>query len=344
MRKLPVSIAAAAALVSASASAQAIFEYWPGQTSFTSRGNVSVTTVGEIHTGIHSTINRGLGDTAGVCQINGVRSVIQDQVAATQGSWRYFFRSGSEATGPGVTNTDVIASTGTLLFPSSTSTGGVAYLFTTTFTTPVQVPCDQFWSIGVELPAGVSGDYVSVHTSYNTLNLQHPNAEDITWQILSGATAATHPGNMRTFRIAPIVTTALQAANVDANQSPPERFSVGGHFPDTTQVGAASQGLVFKVNHPAGAAATASVLMSFGYNATPVQIAGFGNSLYLDLASIFPVTIAAGPADGSVLTFTPPGLDILPSAGGLLLGTQAVVIDPVGGVLDLTNAFGVVLN
>jgi hypothetical protein len=344
MRNLSIALAVATALTATSAHAQANFEYWPGQTSFTSRGSVSSTTVGEIHTGIHSTINRGLGDTNGVCQITGMFAVIQDQVAATQGTWRYFVRTGTEATGPGVTPADVIANTGTLSVPTSTATGAVAYLFTTNFTTPLAVPCDSFWSAGVELPAGISTDYVSVHTAYNVLNLQHPAAEDISWQILSGAAAATHPGNKRTFRIAPRVAMAMQAGNVSTTVTPNERFSIGGHYPDTTQVGAASQGLVFKVTHPGGALATASVLMATGYNPVAVPIAGFGNSVYLDLASIFPFVVAAGPADGSILAFSPPGRDLLPAtAAGLLLSTQAVVIDPATGI-DFTNAFGVVLN
>jgi hypothetical protein len=341
MRTLHLPILAAAALAAA-ASAQVPFEIYPGVTSFTSRGNVGAG-AGELHQGLHSTVIRGLGDNNGVCEVRGVFALLQDQDRLTQGTWRHVIRSGTEATGPGTTAADVIASTGPLLFPASTLTGAVAYGFTTNFATPVQVPCESFWSIGIEVvPEAWSTDGVSMHAANNTANLQHANAEDMGWQIIGTAATATNASAKRSWRVAPLVTTALQAANVVAT-APTDRFGIGGFFPDTALTGAASQGLSVKVGHPGGAAAQAAVFLSLGFGPqTPV--AGFGNSVYMNLGTLAPFAVVQGPADGSVIPFITAGLDRLPAGSGATVVLQAVVVDTANAAVDLTNAVGVVLN
>lgn len=343
MRTLPLTLAAAISLAGVS-SAQAVFEIYPGVTSFTSRGNIG-TGSGEIHQGFHASINRGLGDNAGVCEVNGVRVLLQDQDRLTQGQWRNVFRSGSDAAGPGTTSADVIATTGLLSFPpASTGTGGWAFLFTVNFSTPVQVPCSDFWSLGVELfPEAWSSDGVSCHASTNAANLQHPNAEDIAWQIVGTATSATHPSSMRSWRIAPIVGMAMQAA-CNQTTAPNDRFGIGGYFPDTSQVGATSQGISLKVTHPSGAAATGYVLLSIGYDANPFTVFGINNTVYLEQSLIAPFVVASGPADGSVIPFIVGGMDLLAPGGGINVALQSIVVDVNLGTADMTNAVSVVLN
>ena len=82
--------------------------------------------------------------------------------------------------------------------------------------------------------------------------------------------------------------------------------------------------------------------MSIDFGASPFTLAGFGNTIYLDVGTVAPFALT-GPADGSTMTLLTNGLDALPSAGGLRLCFQGAVIDPELGSIDMTNAVIVTL-
>ncbi|MBI5852778.1 MAG: hypothetical protein HZB39_17340 [Planctomycetes bacterium] len=96
--------------------------------------------------------------------------------------------------------------------------------------------------------------------------------------------------------------------------------------------------MAFRCYHNLGAAGTAAVLMSVGPPGAPFTVAGIGNTVYLDLATLASTTLASGPSDGTVLPFLAAGLGAVPSSAGLPITFQGVVIDFLGGTLDMTNA------
>ncbi|MCC6784286.1 MAG: hypothetical protein IT457_15700 [Planctomycetes bacterium] len=336
MSKLPLSIAAAVA-IAAGASAQQFFEIYPGTTNATSRGGLGLNS-GEILNGFHKAQNAGIGNDGTSSTVSGARYVLQDQIGNTVDTYGITFRTGTDATGPGTTAVDLLASFGPFNMPASTATGPVAWIITLTFA-PLTVPSTDFFSVGVALPVATSGtDYVSCHAAYNTSHNQHASAVDMAWQIVGAATSATHPATKRSFRIA-IRTpqNAFQAANVDALGTF-NHFGWGGYFPNTALVGAASQGLAFRAFHNLGVNGSAAVLASIGgFAASPLTIPGIGNTVYLDLATLLPVTMAFGLSDGTVLPSLAAGLDVLPAGAGTLT-FQAVVLDIPNATIDMTNA------
>lgn len=340
MRNLSLSLAVAAAIAGV-AQSQQVLEIHPGILSLASRGNIATTSSGFLFQGFLAAQNHGIGDNGVTSEISGHRSVVQDQIANTLGQFNVQFRTGTDAAGPGLLPTDVIAYFGPVNLPASTLPGAIAWQMTVTFA-PITVPSTGFWSAGVELLAGTATDALYLQGATELSNGQHAAAPHMTWQDIGGVVSLN--ASKRSWRIG--VRTAqnvFQIGNVDAI-APLNHFGNGGYFPNTalTGTGPTSQGLAFRCAHNAGATAAAAVLMSVDFAVTPTTVFGFNNTLYLDLATIAPFTIASGPADGSTLPFLAAGLDALPSAGGLRLAFQAIVIN--GGTFDFTNAAVVTLN
>ena len=205
------------------------------------------------------------------------------------------------------------------------------------------MPCTSFFSVGLDLPiATSSADLILAHASNNVANAQHASSVDMAWQSIGGT--VSHPSAKRSWRMALITPqNVLQAGNSDAT-APGTHFGNGGYFPNTalTGTGATSQGLGFRCAHNLGAAGVAAILMSIDFGASPFTLAGFGNTIYLDVGTVAPFALT-GPADGSTMTLLTNGLDALPSAGGLRLCFQGAVIDPALGSIDMTNAVIVTL-
>lgn len=162
------------------------FGFYSGS-PFTSRGNLGVN-AGELLQGFHKTHHRGLGDRGNGCVISGARLVVQDQNAATQETYSVIFRGGSDTRGP---YGAAIATIGP--FQTPRATGGAAWRVTIMFTTPVKVPCKEFFALGVKAPAasGWTTDGFSVHT-FVMPACANARLQDHAWDVM-GSTAR-HPG------------------------------------------------------------------------------------------------------------------------------------------------------
>lgn len=342
MNRLPLSLVAAAALGTV-ASAQQALEIYPGVTSFASRGNTG-TGAGELIQGFHSSVNHGLGDNGTNCVIAGNRYLVQDQVGATADTYSIVLRSGTDAAGPTPGAAGEIARGGPFAMPPSTAPGPVAWIITLTWATPIAVPCTGFFSVGLDLPVATSSaDLILAQAANNVANAQHASSVDMAWQLIGGT--VSHPSQKRSWRLGLILAqNALQAGNSDAT-APGTHFGNGGYFPNTalTGTGATSQGIGFRCAHNLGAAGVAAILMSIDFGAAPFTVPGFGNTVYLDLGTVAPFALT-GPSNGSTLGLVTNGLDALPSAGGLRLCFQGVVIDFAANTFDMTNAVIVTLN
>jgi hypothetical protein len=275
--------------------------------------------------------------------VDSVRCTVQDQRGKTSESLRVALRRGSDATGPGTTMGDYFGGgpIGPVAPPPTATPDPAVWELTVTLGTPVTIDCEGFLAVGLELPPAPvwASDGLSVHMSTAVTNLVHPSAPNTVWvydQLSNlwsldsmGITLRIAPG----FRDAPI----LQAGTVGGGI----RFGSGGYAPDTTLAGAASLGLALRCFHSAG-----GTLQWIGL----VNIAGFGaktpisfldNSIYVSLA-VEPIAFPTMTAtDGTPFVLLPAGLDQLPSAGGLTIAVQGIVVNTTS--LELTNAVGVSL-
>lgn len=318
-------------------------EVWPGTTNFTTRLGIAGPSTGEVFQSFPLERNRGIGDVSGVCSIDSIRCTVQDQRGDTAESFRFLLRRGTDAAGPGVTAADYFGGGpfGPISTPPTTSTLATVWDLSLTLGTPVAIDCEGFLAVGVELPTAPvwTMDGLSVHVSTAATNLVHPSAPNTAWAIDPAAVAARRDVNGHSMRIAPGFHDApiLQAGTVGGGT----RFGSGGYAPDTTLSGAASLGLALRCFHSAGAAVEWVGLANIAGFGSPTPTSFLENSIYLSLAVApiaFPTLTAA---DGTPFVLFPAGVDALPSAGGLTIALQGIVINTTS--LELTNAIGVSL-
>ncbi|MCB9869273.1 MAG: hypothetical protein H6837_05395 [Planctomycetes bacterium] len=227
-------------LFSGVVAAQQPLEIYPGTTSYTSRGNLG-TGAGELHQGFHAAYWRSIGDDGSKCTITQWFGVIQDQNAGTQENLYAVWRRGDDATGPGVTATDIISRVGPYALP--TGTGTQAWGLTSAALTPaVTLPdCLEntsgykgMFSFGMEFLAapGWTADGLSIHAATGTAQYAHTGLQDHAWFYTGPpATAMTRSGTRDSWRLALLTTQgSLQMCNGVAAASN-DRCGMGGLFP-----------------------------------------------------------------------------------------------------------------
>ncbi len=274
----------AIALLAAPSFAQYVSLY-PGTTSFTSRGNIG-TGSGDILMGLHNSHWRGIGDDGAACTVSGFRSTLQDQNIATQESYHWVVRSGSDANGPTTGSGGLLHRFGPLNAPSGAG-GGAAWFLTTNLSTPAAMPCEAHVSIGIELSAqpAWNTDGMSCHASTSALADQHANALDMAWQIIGSASSATHPSSKRSWSHRALL------ANPTLQMSINGKKSIGGMFP---VVGGTYAGQV------TGAEAGANAMLFLGVDAqaTGVVLVPGTAHLHLGYTKIKLLTAATVSASG----------------------------------------------
>ncbi|MCA8971761.1 MAG: hypothetical protein KDC95_18370 [Planctomycetes bacterium] len=206
-----------------------------GPKSYTSRGHLG-TGDGELLQGFHAEQWRALGeqDRSGkVGRIDALRAYsIQDQAQATQESFRWVLRSGDAAAGPTTGASGELFVSGDNVLGPGVGTGPIAWSVTTTLTTPILVPSEAFFALGVRLPAAPnwSNDGSSVWATSQPTDGSSDKQVDMAWQIVGSASRATHPSEKRTWRLgfhqaAP----ALQLGHFSALRA--LSYAQGGQFP-----------------------------------------------------------------------------------------------------------------
>lgn len=307
-------------LIAAPSLAQAEVTLKPTTTSFTSRGNIG-TGLGDILTGLHSSHWRGIGDNGTACEVTGFRAILQDQNSATQESYHWIARSGSDTNGPTTGTGGLLHRIGPLNMPQVSAGGSHAWILTVTLSTPAAIPCESHLSFGTELSAQPAwpADGMSCHASTSALADQHANATDMSWQIIGTAAGATHPSSKRSWAQRALVATPTLQMSVNGKKS------IGGMFP---VIGGSYAGQV--TNAEAGATS----LLFLGVNS---QASGFAllpgtARLYLGFTKIkllTNATVSAGGVADHPLAAVPSQIP------AFTLWLQAVVI---GTNEDLTNA------
>ncbi|MGE0142623.1 MAG: hypothetical protein AB7I19_08440 [Planctomycetota bacterium] len=316
--------------------------------AFASRGSSTANPV-ELSVGFDSDIVRGLGETStGAAALTAADFVVQDPNSATAEQFSVTFRTGSRVSGPSSLPSGLIAMVGPISIPLG-SGGPAAWQINLGFATPVGIPSDSFFVAGLALPGRTASSnelFAHVSTARGGLGA-HALAPIVAWEfqttsgsvnpLVSGAVGPSVPRLAIHSR-----RSALAVANIPGTGLPPI-FSLGGHFPDTTAAGPATQGIAFAAMHPAGAAAQAFVLASLGFDLTPDPIPGIANRFLLDAATLIPAATAVGDADGRPFTYIPAGIGALPSSRGARAYFQALVIDAGAASFEFTNAVAVTL-
>jgi hypothetical protein len=343
MNKL-ASFAMAALGLALPLSAQQYLEIYPGFTSGAGRGSLDAA-AGELLQGFHRSNNRGIGDQACNCAVNGVRFVLQDQNASTVENFFVVLRQGDDLTGPGNTPADYLG--GGPLGPVASPLGPAApagWFFTVNFVTPIPIPCEDFFAGGLEVPAnaGFPADGLSMQAAVGSgagdVHQQHAMAADIAWQMIPANGTVSNVPIKLTWRFALCFTDApvFQVGNITPGRT---RFGNGGYFPNTALTGASSQGLAIRCFHPLGAAGTLIGFVQIAGLGPQVGVLGFNNCLYLSTV-VSPIAFPAGTTDGAPFTVITAGIDALPAGSGLTIGLQGLVTP----AFEFTNAVGVTLN
>ena len=265
--------------------------------------------------------------TLGTFKVTGFRAILQDQNSATQESYSWVSRSGSDASGPQADSAGLLHRFGPVNMPHIASGSSHAWILTLKLSTPAALPCVGHLSFGTELTAQAawSADGMSCHTSTSALADQHPNAIDMTWQILGAATSATHPSSKRSWAQRLLVDTPTLQMSINGKKT------IGGMFP-------AIGGLYASQVTNAEAGAASLLFLGVDSLATGFPLLPNTARLYLGFTKIKLLTITAVGANG---TAEHPLAAVPAQTPKFTLWLQAAVI---GSHENLTNAQATTLD
>lgn len=300
--------------------------------SFTSRGNLG-TGSGELLQGFHSTHWRALGEANPTPdgKIIGFRGeAFQDQDRTTAEKFQWVVRSGTDAAGPTTGAAGEIFVSGGLALGPATGTGPVAFNVTTALTTPVDVPCERFFAVGVRLPASPNwtADGHSVWASTQASAGAGAQTVDMAWQIVGAATSAIHPSAKRSWRIGfNQKPAALQLGHFVGTGA--AGYGQGGIFPT-----AGTDGVSFRVNAKGlnGQFVAVFIAPNFAQRKLPI----LGGKFALDLATVITTPITSGLVAAD--KFEDKTVPLIPASLTGDYAFQAALFDLTSFAGSLTNA------
>jgi hypothetical protein len=332
----------AAALVCASIHSQNDISNYPLATNFTSRGSNGMG-AGEILMGYHKESWRGIGQAnAAMTEITKFTAQAQDQLLSTQEKYYWVVRRGTDVTGPFLGKAGEIYVSGVMSTPPSTSTAIGQFTITHTPKTPIKIPPENFFAVGLRLGAAPqwTTDGMSCHmavgqkTPTNTSGAEAGTQQkDHAWDILAAAKAATHPSMNRSYKITiSVKNPAFQIGNVFNGQA---NYGPGGLFPDMV-VQSPPQGLAMRVLAQGANGQIALVFISGSF--FPFQLpVFFGTRLYLH-----PTTLVGTPLNLGVVANNKAEAVTIPVIPSIMvkqkLAWQAILVDVAKLKLTLSNA------
>ncbi|MCB9919678.1 MAG: hypothetical protein H6832_14840 [Planctomycetes bacterium] len=306
---------------------------YSGPKSYTSRGHLG-TGDGELLQGFHAEQWRALGEpdsTGKVGRIDALRAdSVQDQEQATQESFRWVLRSGDATAGPTTGASGELFVSGDIVLGPGVGTGPIAWSITTTLTTPIVVPSEAFFAVGIRLPASPfwSNDGLSLWATSQPTDGSSNKQVDMAWQILGSASRATHPSEKRTWRVgfhqsAP----ALQLGHFSALR--PLSYAQGGQFPI-----AGTDGLALRILATGRDGQVGAVFIAAKF-ATVFPVPGVG-TWALEIPTFVSLPVATGTITNGKLEQLP--LLTIPSTLSGEFAFQGVLFDLGKLSATLTNA------
>ena len=308
----------------------------------------------EVMADVSSSQFRGVGsvDTT-TCQLTGQVYVIQDQDRTTQDFFRIIVRRPVAPDGlPDGTAAGVIAGSGNIQLPASTGTGAIAWQFTSTWATPVTVPCETGYFVGVVLlaaPAATPADFCYAWTSSayaagatppTTGTGDNPRTPAPKWhacRVDQPAGTASRTTGQRTLAICGITRAAtMNMANVDGSATGLGYIShgLGGLYPNAAR----GDGLTARVEDAGNPGGLVLVFMTGAFFPGGIPIGGASGALWTNPGPLLLMGNGILPAAAPFTTHVP----VLPNnvlPGGVSVAFFAVTVDlATFSVLRLSNA------
>lgn len=330
------------ALLCASLPSQNEISNCPIATNFTSRGSNGLNP-GELFMGYHKANWRGIGEfSASITEISKLRAMAQDQLLSTQEKYSWIVRSGTDAKGPALGTAGEIHVSAVMTTPPSTAASVGSFAITYIPKTPIKIPPDSFWAVGLRLgPAPQwTNDGFSCHmavgqkTPTNTSGAEAGTQQvDHAWDILMNATAATHPSMNRSYKIwIDVRNPAFQVGNVFTGRA---NYGPGGLFPDMV-VQNPPQGLSMRIMAKGTSGQYAFVFVSGSFFPFKLPVY-FGTRLYLHPTTLLSVAFNLGQVTAD--TAEAVTLPAIPSfLAKQKIAWQGLLVDPKSLKLTLSNA------
>jgi hypothetical protein len=292
------------------------------------------TSAGQLFQEVPKAMFRGVGDGGSACVATGFQMWTADENAATQETYSIVFRGPLSTGGPDMSAAGLIGQIGPFLTPLATGRAG--WQITATFGTPLTLPCEDSFYLGIDVQAAPwSSDGQSLYVAYyyppaTRFIGDNPrgNAPNHAWQAVNGV--ATISASQLTVRVGALVTTpVLNIGSIDPLNAKQVGtcYGAGGMYPDVSS-GPRDDGLEARVRDAARAGGRALLLLSSGYWFVPggLTYPGFTGHLWLDVTSMVSLGNGTlGPGD-TVIPIVP--ANVLPaSLMGASAYVQAVTVD-----------------
>ena len=318
--------------------------------SAATRINAATTVDVELLADVSSAQFRGVGsaDTT-TCSLTGQVYVVQDSTMATQDFFRIIVRRPVAPDGlPDGTAAGVIAQSANIQLPPPQGAGpGIAWQFTSTWTTPVTVPCETGYFVGIVLLAGTAADNTTGWTSSafapgatppTTSTGDNPRVPAPKWhacRVDQPAGTASRTTSQRTLAIVGITRAAtLNIGNVDGTVGGYISYGLGGLYPNATR----GDGLTARIEDGSNAGGLSLVFMTAGFFPGGIPIAGASGALWTNPGPLFLMGTGLVPAVAPFTSYVPlVPTGVLPAGASVTF--FGVTVDlATFSVLRLTNA------
>ena len=302
----------------------------------------------ECYSDVSAAAFRGIGATApGTCKLTGQFYVVQDGDRTTQNPFRLIVRKPVAPDGlPDTTAAGLLAQSNNLMTPIQTGTGAIAWNITSTWLTPITVPCETGYYLGVEfLPETSTTDITSTHgaTTATTTTGDNPRLPAPKFH----AVAVLQPSGTAT-RVTSALTAAivsltdmptLNVANVDSTLANYKSYGIGGLYP-AVKSGTRDDGITLRVQDTGNPGGICGLFLSTGFHPGGIALGG-GITGVVWISPVGLIDVGGG-AIGAAAPYTlevgiaPPGT--IPAIAGAKIAFTAVTTSSTLTNVRLTNA------
>jgi len=292
---------------------------------------------------------RGIGSVnSTTCRVTGQVHIIQDADTSTGDPYHIILRQPVAPDGlPDGTNAGIIARSGVLNLPVGAGGGG-AWQITVTWQTPVQVPCETGFYLGVVLlPQTSSTDYTLTQTASLFTpgatppgtatgdNPRQPAPKFHAVRVDQPSGTAVRSTTQRTLTMIALTDApTVNVGNVDNTVGGDyTSFGLGGLYP-AIKTGTRDDGLAVRIEDETNAGGVAAAFLSIGFLPGGFDVSGLSGAVWIDPTTL--VLAAMGPIPAVTpcvfqTVMAPPGS--IPAAAGVTLTFSALTFGNGGGRL-----------
>lgn len=296
---------------------------------------------------------RGIGASSNSsCTLTGQVYIVQDSDRSTGNPFTLVVRNAVAPDGlPDGSALGVIAMSGVINTPAG-GTGGVAWQFTSTWTTAIVVPCEAGYYVGMSLLPQLSAtDYTLAWTASGFAlgttpptdstgdNPRLPTPKWHAVRVDQPAGTATRTTSARTLAIQSLTDMpVMNIGNVDGASFNYTSFGIGGLYPAIKE-SLRDDGLAVRVEDFANAGGVAAVFLSTGFLPGGFNASGLAGAVWVDPTVL--IMAALGPISPTapelfMTTMLPPGS--IPALNGMTFTFTSLTFGGAGGRLSNAQA------